>query len=548
MLTGLMMDTPLLISRCIEYARIVHRDRPIVTQTVEGPIHRYTYGEAAARSAQLAHALDSLGVSEGDRIATIAWNTHRHFELYYGISGIGAVCHTVNPRLHATQQIYVLNHAADRFLFFDLSFLPMVEALSQHLPKVEGYVLMTDAGHMPSGSKLANLICYEELIAGREQSYDWPMLDENAASAMCYTSGTTGNPKGVLYSHRSTVLHSLFLLSSGEARITQHDMILPVVPLFHANSWGLPYATAISGAGLVMPGPRLDGASLFELMEEAEVTGSWGVPTVWVGLLDEMAKRGRKPSNLEVVVIGGAAPPQSMIEAFERDWGVSVLHGWGMTETSPVAGLGVLPPEADDLPLEARIKMKSKQGRQVFGVDYKIIDESGNELAHDGTAFGELLVRGATIASGYYLDQEASRRGFADGWLRTGDVMTIDPNGFLAIVDRAKDLIKSGGEWISSIDLENAAMGHPGISEAAVIAVPHPKWDERPLLIAVRRPGHDVTADAVKEFLAGKVAKWWLPDAVVFVDELPHSATSKLQKTALRERFGEFPLEGGEAE
>jgi fatty-acyl-CoA synthase len=537
-----MLQAPLMISQCIEHARVVHAGQPIITRTVEGPIHRSTYAETAGRVAQLAHALDELGAEPGNRIATIAWNTHRHFELYYGISGVGAVCHTINPRLHATQQIYVINHAADRFLFFDLTFLPLVEALVEHLPTVERYVLMTDSDHMPADTKLPDLICYEELITGKPETYDWPVFDEDTASAMCYTSGTTGNPKGVLYSHRSTVLHSLFLLAGGEARITQHDMILPVVPLFHANSWGLPYATAISGTGLVMPGPGLDGASLFDLMEEADVTSSWGVPTVWVGLLDEMAERGRKPSSLEMVVVGGSAPPVSMIEAFEREWGVNVVHGWGMTETSPVASLGVLPVAADALPIEERIRLKAKQGRRVFGLDYKIVDDEGQELPKDGQAFGELLIRGATIAGGYYQDDQATRKVMADGWLRTGDVVTVDPEGFLAIVDRAKDLIKSGGEWISSIDLENAAVGHPGIVEAAVIGVPHPKWDERPLLIAVRREGHEVTVEDVKEYLAGKVAKWWLPDAVVFVDELPHSATGKLQKVELRERFRDLEL------
>jgi fatty-acyl-CoA synthase len=543
MLKGLMQNSPLMIASAIEHARVVHAARPFITRTVEGPIQHSTYGEVARRVAQLAHALDELGVKASDRIATIAWNTQRHFELYYAISGIEAVCHTINPRLFAEQIVYVANHASDRFIFLDLTFVPLVEALVDKLPKVEGYVIMTDAEHMPAESKLPNPICYEDLIAGKQENYDWPVFDENAASAMCYTSGTTGNPKGVVYTHRSTMLHSLFLLASGEVRITQRDVILPVVPLFHANSWGLPYATAITGSGLVMPGPNLDGESLFDLMEEAGVTSSWGVPTVWIGLLGEMEKRGRKPARLENVVVGGSAPPESMIDAFERKHGINFVHGWGMTETSPVGSLGILPPEADELPIQERVKMKVKQGRRLYGLDYRLIDDEGDPLPHDGRAVGELLIKGATIASGYFEDEEATRKGMLDGWLRTGDLASIDESGFLTIVDRAKDLVKSGGEWISSVDLENAAMGHPDVVEAAVIGVPHPKWDERPLLIVVPQEGHELSPDEITEYLSDKVAKWWLPDAVVFVDELPHSATGKLLKTALREQFGDYKLE-----
>jgi acyl-CoA synthetase (AMP-forming)/AMP-acid ligase II len=542
MLKGLMQDVPLMISSAIEYARVVHASQPFVTRTVEGPIERSTYGEVAGRVSQLAHALGGLGVNPSDRIATIAWNTQRHFELYYAISGIGAVCHTMNPRLFAEQVVYVVNHASDRYIFVDLTFVPLVEALFDKLPGVEGYVIMTDAEHMPADSKLPNLICYEDLIAGKPETYEWPVFDENAASVMCYTSGTTGNPKGVVYSHRSTMLHSLFVLSSGEIRVSQHEVILPVVPLFHVSSWGLPYAAAISGAGLVMPGSGLDGASLFDLMEEADVTSSWGVPTVWIGLLAEMDKRGRKPSKLSNVVVGGTAPPESMIDAFERRYGINFIHGWGMTETSPVGTLGILPPDADELSLDERVKMKVKQGRRLFGLDYRLVDDDGNHLPHDGKAVGELLIKGATIAGAYFEDEEATEKGFTDGWLRTGDLANIDTRGFLTIVDRAKDLVKSGGEWISSVDLENAAMGHPGVMEAAVIGIPHPKWDERPLLIVVKKEGHDVTGDDIKEFLAAKVAKWWLPDAVVFVDELPHSATGKLLKMSLREQYGDFEL------
>ncbi len=543
MLEGLMMDTPLLISDVLEYAGEVHGSRRVVSRTVEGPIHSYTYAEAARRVARLAHALVDLGVKEGDRVATLAWNGYRHFELYYGISGIGAVCHTINPRLFPEQIVYIANHAEDRFLFVDLDLLPIVEALAGRLPTLEGVVVMTDAGHMPADSKAPVLLCYEDLLSDREETFPWPSFDEHAAAGLCYTSGTTGNPKGALYSHRSTLIHSLILLAAGEARLTQHDSVLPVVPLFHVNAWGLPYAAPIAGANLIFPGPKLDGGSLFDLMEEAEVTATWGVPTVWLGLLDEMDRRGRKPRDLDLVVVGGAAAPRPMIERFERDFAIQVVHGWGMTETSPVGTFGSIPPEADGLPLAERVELKARQGRFLFGVGHRIVDDLGRPLPHDGEAFGELLVRGNTIASAYYDDPEATRDAFDDeGWFRTGDVATISPNGVLNIVDRAKDVIKSGGEWISSIDLENAAIGHPGIAEAAVIATPHPKWGERPVLIAVRREGSDVTAEDVEAYLETKVAKWWLPDAIVFAESLPHTATGKLQKTELRKKYGDLDV------
>lgn len=540
---GLMMDRPLLVSSLIDYGAEIHGDAMVVSRRVEGDTHRYGYADARARIVQLAHALRTLGVREGDRVATMAWNGHRHFEVYYAASGIGAVCHTVNPRLFPEQLVYIVNHAEDRLLFVDLTFLPLIELLIDRMPSLEHVVIMTDATHRPE-TTLPGARCYEDLIQGQPTAIDWPDLDENAAAGLCYTSGTTGHPKGVLYSNRSSVLHALSVaLVADSVRLTRNDRVLPVVPLFHVNAWGLPFAAPIAGANLIFPGPKLDGGSLFDLMEEAEVTATWGVPTVWLGLLNEMDRRGRKPRGLDLVVVGGAAAPPPMIERFERDFAIQVVHGWGMTETSPVGTFGSIPPEADGLPLADQVAMKARQGRFLFGVGHKIVDDRGRALPHDGVAFGELLVRGNTIASAYYDDPEATRGAFDDeGWFRTGDVATISPNGVLNIVDRAKDVIKSGGEWISSIDLENAAIGHPGIAEAAVIAAPHPKWGERPVLIAVRREGSDVTAGDVKAYLETKVAKWWLPDAIVFAESLPHTATGKLQKTELRKKYGDLDV------
>jgi 3-(methylthio)propionyl---CoA ligase len=540
---GLMMDRPLLIPALLDYGAEIHASGAIVSRRVEGDIHRYTYPEARRRVARLAHALRGLGIAPGDRVATLAWNGYRHFEVYYATSGIGAVCHTINPRLPADQLRYIVNHAADRVLFVDIDLMRLVADLDGHAPALERIVVMADPDRM-SDAGVKDAVCYETLIDGLPETIDWPEFDENTAAGLCYTSGTTGNPKGVLYSHRSNVLHALMVgLNAGRLHIAETDRVLPIVPLFHANAWGLPYLAPVTGASLVFPGPKLDGVSLFELMEAEGVTASWGVPTVWLGLLAEMRKRGRKPRALASILVGGSAPPRAMIEEFETRWEVACVHGWGMTEMSPVGSLGLLPPHQAAEPVEAQIGHKLKQGRRIFLVETRIVDPSGEPLPHDGTTSGELLVRGPAIISGYYNDAAAGAAAFDDeGWLRTGDIATIDADGYLQIIDRTKDIIKSGGEWISSIDLENAAMGHPAVGEAAVIGLPHPTWSERPLLIVVLKDGATAGKDDIVAFLAAKVAKWWLPDDVVFVDALPHSATGKLQKSRLRERFKDYIL------
>ena len=539
---GLMMNRPLLVSSLIEYGAEVHPDKLVVSRRVEGDIHHQTFAETRDRVAQLAHALKALGINEADRVATIAWNGHRHLELYYAISGIGAVCHTINPRLFAEQLDYIVNHAADKVLFVDLTFVPIVEKMQDKFPTVEHVVIMTDRAHMPE-TTIRNVLCFEDLLDGQPTSFDWPDMDENTAAGLCYTSGTTGNPKGVLYSHRSHVLHALSVASVDGFYLESRDVVLPVVPLFHVNAWGLPYICLVTGTSLVFPGPNLDGASLFELMDRENVTAAWGVPTVWLGLIGEMRKHGRKPTKLQSMLIGGSAAPRAMIETFEKDYGMDIVHGWGMTEMSPIGTIGVLPARYDGADMDSRINMKAKQGRRLFQVEMKIVDEDGNRLAHDGKTSGELFVRGPFITAGYYNDESASAGCFdAEGWFKTGDVATIDPEGFLLIVDRSKDLIKSGGEWISSIDLENAAMGHPGVMEAAAIGLPHPKWDERPLLVVVKREGVDVSKESIQDHLAAKVAKWWLPDDIVFVDAIPHSATGKIRKTELRDMFKDYEL------
>jgi len=539
---GLMMDTPLLISAVIDYAAAVHGDARIVSRTVEGDLHRYNYRAAYRRIQQLAHALCGLGLQHGDRIATLAWNGYRHFELYYGISGIGSVCHTINPRLFPEQIIYIVNHAEDRYICVDLTFVPLLEQIADRLPDIEGYIILTDRAHMPDTS-LPNALCYEDLLSQQPGHFDWPSFDERTACSLCYTSGTTGNPKGVLYSHRSSILHSLTVLTTGDRGLGPDTVMLPVVPLFHVNAWGLPYALPIVGGSFVFPGPGLDGASLYQLMETEGVTDAWGVPTVWLGLLNEVKQRKARFSTLRSMIIGGSAAPRSMIETFENNYGVNVIHGWGMTEMSPVGTTSILSPQMRQLPKAQQHDIKIKQGRALFGVEMKIVDTTGQRLAHDGKAFGELLVRGPTITSAYYNDAQANENAFdAEGWFRTGDVATIDEHGFLHIVDRTKDVIKSGGEWISSIELENAAMGHPGVAEAAVIGLPHPKWGERPLLLIKRSAADTVNAEELRDYLASKVAKWCLPDAIEFIDELPHTATGKLLKTELRQRYRDYQL------
>jgi acyl-CoA synthetase (AMP-forming)/AMP-acid ligase II len=537
---GLMMDRPLLIGALIQYAAEYHGDTEIVARTTEGPIHRYTYLEADGRARQLAQVLKRLGVALGDRVATIAWNNHRHFELYFAISGIGAVCHTINPRLFADQLRYIVNHAEDKVLFLDLTFVPIAEKMAAEWASVKHYVVMTDRAHMPQTS-LPNALCYEDLIAAETPVLGWPEFDENTASSLCYTSGTTGNPKGALYTHRSTILHSFAICSANAVGISMRDSILPVVPMFHVNAWGVPYAAAMSGAKLVFPGPKLDGASLHELFTSERVTLSLGVPTVWLGLLQYLEQSGKRLDGLKRVTVGGSAAPRSMIETFEEKYGVQCVHGWGMTEMSPVGSLGLPKLKHLERSKDEQLDIKTKQGFPLFGVDMKVTAPDGTAQPHDGKASGELYVRGPWIVSGYYNDDQATAAAFDEaGWFRTGDVAAIDSDGYMTIVDRSKDVIKSGGEWISSIDVENAAMGHPDVAEAAVIGMPHPKWDERPLLIIVPKPGRQPSKESIAAYLADKIAKWQLPDDVVFVLEIPHGATGKVLKTRLREQFKDY--------
>lgn len=538
---GLMMNRPLRVNDIITFAAEVHGDSEVVSVTVEGGMHRSTYRDIEKRTRQLGHVLTKLGVSQGDRVATLAWNGYRHLELYYGIAGIGAVCHTINPRLSSEQMIYIVNHAEDKVIFVDLTFVPILAALKDHLPKDLIYVAMTDRKHMPD-TDIVNLLCYEDLMEAETTDFDWPEFDENTACGLCYTSGTTGNPKGALYSHRSTVLHAMMGVISLQTCLRPGKRILPVVPLFHVNAWGLPYAAPLSGASLIFPGAALDGPSLHKLMEDERVFSAWGVPTVWMGLLSEIKAKGGKPSSFKEVIIGGSAAPRPMIEAFEN-MDVSVAHAWGMTEMSPIGTVGVLNLEQENLPLSERIDLKAKQGRRVFGVDLKIVDEDGNRMLHDGVAQGELYVRGNAVVSAYFKNEEASKTSIdADGWFGTGDVAKIEPNGMLTITDRAKDLIKSGGEWISSIDVENMAMAHESVANCAVIAIPDPKWDERPLLIVVPAQGAERDAISILESLSKSLAKWQLPDAVIFVDELPLTATGKVSKLTLRQRHNDGTL------
>lgn len=539
-----MMDVPLLISSLIKFADRYHGNTEIVTRTVEGPIHRYTYSEAHRRSKTLANALANLGVKKGDRIATLAWNTHRHLEIYYGVSGSGVICHTVNPRLFLEQIAYIINHAGDCCLFFDLTFSPIVEKLAPLLQHVNHYILMSDKSNLQK-SNIPNLLCYEEILSQASTEFAWPDLDEKTDSSLCYTSGTTGNPKGVMYQHRTTILHSYAAAMPDALNLSARDVILPVVPMFHANAWGLPYAAALTGAKLVLPGAGMDGASLFELFEKEKVTLSAGVPTIWMGLVSHLKDKNLKFSTLKRTVIGGSAVPPAMTRSFEKDYNVEVIHAWGMTEMSPLGTVSSLKNKHLSLDREEQLAIKDKQGRAIFGVDLKIVDDNGVELPWDGKAFGELLVRGPWILNNYFRNEKNdSLRKDSDGldWFPTGDVATIDPEGFMQITDRAKDVIKTGGEWISSIDLENTAVSHPDVIEAAVIAVYHPKWDERPLLIAVKKQGATVSKKELIEFFKDKVAKWWIPDDVVFVNELPHTATGKLQKNKLREEYANYKL------
>ena len=536
---GAMQEQPLLISRLIEFAAKNHSDAEIVSRRVEGDLHRYTYRDAAARARQVANALDRLDLPAGSRIGTLAWNGYRHFELYFGVSGSARVLHTINPRLAADQIVWIINDAEDVVVCFDLTFLPIIEAVAAKCPTVKRWVLMADANRMPATTAIPSLIDYESWIANESASYAWPEMDERAAAALCYTSGTTGNPKGVLYSHRSTLLHAYAGAMPDAMNLSSRDSVLPVVPMFHVNAWGIPYVAAMVGVKLVFPGAALDGKSLHELIESEAVTMAAGVPTVWLGLLNHVDSVQGRFTTMQRTVIGGSACPRAMIERF-RALGVTVLHAWGMTEMSPLGTLSTLKGKHLAASEETQLALQEKQGRAIFGVEMKIVDEAGKELPWDGKSTGDLLVRGPWIVASYF--KGAGGDPLVDGWFPTGDVASIDPDGFMQITDRSKDVIKSGGEWISSIDIENIAMGHPAVAMAACIAVPHPKWDERPLLVVVRKPGADVTAEALLEFYRGKVAKWQVPDDVVFVDAIPLGATGKMQKIKLREQFRDYVL------
>jgi fatty-acyl-CoA synthase len=530
-----MMGTPLIVSSILRHAETVHGGNEIVSRMPEGGVWRYTYAGAAERSRRLANALIRLGVRHQDRVGTLAWNTHRHYELYFAVSGSGAIVHTINPRLFPEQIVYIVNHAEDSVLFFDITFLPLVEKIAPELTSVKHFVLLVSREHMPQ-SKLP-LICYEDLIAAESASFDWPILHEGLAAALCYTSGTTGNPKGVLFGHRSTVLHAYASMATDALGVSSRGAVLPVVPMFHVNAWGVPYTATMAGAKLVLPAGGLDGASLYQLMTQEKVTLTLGVPTVWLGLLHYCAKENLKLEYLEQALIGGSAAPGAMIREFQEKHGVFVVHAWGMTEMSPLGTVNTMTAHMAALPQEERYKLQTKQGRPIFGVELKIIGPDGQPLPHDGKAFGRLLVRGPWVASGYYKDDD--RSAWVDGWFDTGDVATIDETGTMNIVDRSKDVIKSGGEWISSVELENLAIAHPAVAECAVIGVPHPRWDERPVLLAVKKEGQEVTKAELLAFLDGKVAKWWMPDDVLFVKALPHTATGKLLKRQLRDEFRE---------
>ena len=549
-MNGLMQQQSLLISNLLVHAERHHGEQQIVTRRVEGDLHRYTYKDLARRARQMANALASLGITFGERVATLAWNGYRHMELYYGASGSGAVLHTLNPRLHPDQVVWIADHAEDQVLFFDLTFLPLVEAVASRVKTIKHFVLMTDRAHMPA-CNIPGILCYEELIARQSSEYEWPVFDEHTASSLCYTSGTTGNPKGVLYSHRSSVLHSFSACAADVLGLGARDSALLVVPMFHVNAWGMPYAGAMCGAKLVMPGAKLDGQSVYELLEGEKVTFTAAVPTVWQGLLSFLRENKFKPTTLKRVAIGGSAVPETVLRAFEEDYGVEVIHAWGMTEMSPIGTTGKLLPDHYAQDHEAQIKAKMKQGRVPFTVEMKIVDDEGKPMPHDGKAFGRLLVRGPSVARAYFKNAGAKNdRGECletCGFFDTGDVATIDPLGIMQITDRAKDVIKSGGEWISSIDIENIAMGADGVANAAVIGVVHPKWDERPLLIIQPKPGAELTKEGVLKFLEGKIAKWWTPDDVQFVDAIPLGATGKINKLALREQFKDYKLPSAQA-
>ncbi len=543
---GLMQDWPLTCNRIIDHAAIQYPNRKVISRSIEGPIVETTYKEIRARSLKVAQRLVKDGIKKGDRVATLAWNTARHLEAWYGILGAGAVYHTVNPRLFAEQIIYIVNHAEDRMMFVDLTFVPILEKLGDKLPTIEKYIVLTDKAHMPQ-TTLKNAVAYEDWLAEADGNFKWVDVDENDAAGMCYTSGTTGNPKGVVYSHRSNTLHAIVASLADVLGLASKEVVLPVVPLFHANSWSLAFSAPMNGASLIMPGAKLDGASIYELLDKYKVTITAAVPTVWMMLLAHLEQNNLKLPHLNRVLIGGSACPRAMMQKFQDVYGVQVTHAWGMTEMSPIGTCGPLKPDVAHLTGDAELDIKEKQGFSIFTVEMKITDDDNKELPWDGVKFGRLKVRGPAVSSAYFKNEGGNILD-EDGFFDTGDVATIDPMGYMKITDRAKDVIKSGGEWISSIDLENVAVGHPDVAEAAVIGIAHKKWDERPLLIIVAKKDKKPSKQEILKFMEGKIAKWWMPDDVMFVDEIPHTATGKILKTALREKFVDYELPSAAAE
>ncbi len=542
---GLMQDWPLLCHRIIDHAAKYHGERKVITRSVEGPIVETNYAEIRQRAKKVAQRLEKDGIKAGDRVATLAWNTWRHLETWYGILGLGAVYHTVNPRLFPDQIAWIVNHAGDRMMITDLTFVPILEKIADKLPGIERYVILTDAAHMPK-TTLKNAVAYEDWIAGEDGNFEWHQFDENTAAGMCYTSGTTGNPKGVVYSHRSNVLHALMASLPDSKGISSRDVVMPVVPMFHANGWSLAFSAPMMGATLVLPGAKLDGPSIYELLTKYKVSFTAAVPTVWLMLLQDMEKTGGKLPDLKRVVIGGSACPRAMTQTFQDKYSVEVIHAWGMTEMSPLGSLCTMKPEHAMLSGEAKLDVQMKQGHPPFGVEMKITDDNDKELPWDGETFGRLKVRGPAVAKAYYkVDNDPVFE--KDGWFDTGDVATMDEYGYMQITDRSKDVIKSGGEWVSSIDLENLAVGHPKVAEAAAIGIAHPKWGERPLLVIVLKKGETATKEDILGFMHGKIAKWWMPDDVAFVDEIPHTATGKIQKMALRQQFKNYRLPTAQA-
>ncbi len=542
---GLMQEQPLLISDLIEHAARHHGEVEIVSRRVEGDIHRSSYAVAAQRSRQLAQALDALGLEQGERVASLAWNGYRHFELYFGVSGSGRVLHTINPRLLPQQLAWIVNHAQDQVLCFDLTFWPIVQAIAAQCPSVRLWVALCDQAalaSLPGAAQVPALTSYESWIGGHSGSYHWPRFDEHSASSLCYTSGTTGNPKGVLYSHQSTILHAYASALPDVMCLSARDSVLPVVPMFHVNAWGIPYSACAVGCKLVLPGPALDGKSVYELLSSEGVTFAAGVPTVWQMLLTHMGQHDLKLPQLQRTVIGGSACPPAMIRAFRERYGIEVLHAWGMTELSPLGTLCTLKNQHLSLPESEQMQIRLKQGRAIFGIDMKVVDAHGHELPWDGRSAGELLVKGPWVVRDYFRGEGPPP--LLDGWFPTGDVATIDADGFMQITDRSKDVIKSGGEWIGSIDVENIAMAHPAVLMAACVGVPHPKWDERPVVVVVKKPGQELTREQLLDFYAGKIAKWQIPDDVIFLDSIPLGATGKMQKMKLREQLRNYRLPG----